>query len=85
MAETQATVEGLADRVGCCRLAIQLWRDGKVIPNLIYAFRLEEVTKGKVSVAGWLGTDLGRMNWETVCQRSERKKDSARRRRRANG
>lgn len=39
---------------------------GQVIPELVYAFKIEALTEGGVPVESWLGTELAKLQWEHV-------------------
>lgn len=54
-----------AKEVGCDPRLVALWADGRVLPGLIYAFKIERATKGGVPVTSWLGTELGRTLWNS--------------------
>ena len=38
------------------------------MPSLVYAFRIDELTKGAVSPAMWLGTEVGRAAYAATGQ-----------------
>ena len=40
------------------------WADGRALPGLINAILIEQATHGGVPMTSWLGTTLGRMEWE---------------------
>ncbi len=42
---------------------VQFWADNQQLPSLIDAFKVEKLTGGKVPVASWLGTPLGKVMW----------------------
>lgn len=48
----------LARAVGCDPKMIGRWADGRALPGLAYALKLERVTQGGVLVHSWAGTDL---------------------------
>lgn len=52
-----------AARLGCSWRSIQNWASGQALPNLAYAFRIEEVTGGAVPACSFLGSDLGKAAW----------------------
>jgi hypothetical protein len=59
--------------VGCNPKMVDYWADGRCIPSLPYAFRIESITKGGVSAATWLGTPQGRLLWARILANSEGK------------
>lgn len=48
--------------VGANPKQVYLWVNGQGMPSLLYAFKIDAVTKGGVPVSSWLGTERGR--WE---------------------
>lgn len=56
----------MARRVKADPKQVKTWETGRVLPNLVYAFRIEQATKGGVPASSWLGTPLGRMMWNTI-------------------
>lgn len=57
---------GLAKVLQCDVKLVKLWSQGRCIPTLVYAFKVEQATKGGVPVSSWLGTPLGREMWNSV-------------------
>jgi hypothetical protein len=53
-------------KVGACDRIVQLWADGCSMPGLVFAYKIEEVTAGQVPVASWLGTEIGRRQWNAL-------------------
>lgn len=53
-------------RVGASLMTVVAWCQGRVLPSLVYAYRIDEETGGEVSPAMWLGTELGRAAWKTI-------------------
>lgn len=49
----------LGRMVGIDKSCIQAWRTGSGVPTLVAAFRLEEVTRGRVPASSWLATTVG--------------------------
>lgn len=70
------TKNGAARLLGCAPRMIDLWCTGRVIPSLIYAFGIEAFTEGGVSVDMWLGTQIGRHNWQEFKRRSSFEKQT---------
>jgi DNA-binding XRE family transcriptional regulator len=56
----------VARDLGCDRKTVVYWAQGRVLPTLIYAYKLEAFTKGGVPVASWLGTELAKMMWRNM-------------------
>lgn len=61
--------DAFAKLVGCNGKMVDFWCDGQVIPGLIYAFKIEQVTEGSVSAEMWLGTDIGKFYWRDLERR----------------
>lgn len=57
------TQTGMAKMLGCQDRMVKLWANNQALPGLIYAFKIERVTKGGVPAASWLGTPLGQKAW----------------------
>lgn len=64
------SVQRFSRLIGCNYRTAQLWTAGQVIPSLVWAYRIDEVTKGEVAPSMWLGTDLGRHMWAAVIKRA---------------
>lgn len=60
-----------ARRLGASLKMVEYWANGQALPGLVYAFRIERATKGGVPVSSWLGTELGRLQWSLLDQKSE--------------
>lgn len=58
------SIQQISDATGICYLSVLYLCDGRRIPNLINAFRLEQYTGGGVRADAWLGTELGRAMWK---------------------
>lgn len=69
MSETGTTAATIARQVGRARALVGWWADGKQMPSLIDAFKLEQLSEGKVPVASWLGTELGQHLWNNIGRR----------------
>lgn len=54
----------VARRTGISYKQICQYRDGRALPSLVSAFKIERATNGAVSPVLWLGTPLGRHHWE---------------------
>lgn len=52
----------LAYMVGCSYATIRKLTDGKCLPGLVTAFKIQHVTG--VPASSWLATELGRAQWE---------------------
>lgn len=70
--ESGTSKQTFANRVGVVRRTVDWWADGRVIPTLVAAFRIEQVTEGAVPVASWLGLDIGRALWEQMVATAEK-------------
>lgn len=55
-----------AREVGCDPNMVQLWANGRCLPSLVYAFKIDRATRGGVPPASWLGTELGRLTWNNT-------------------
>lgn len=49
---------------------------GQVIPELVYAFKIESVTEGGVPPESWLGTELAKMQWQLIHADHEGRNDA---------
>ncbi len=68
------TVVGFSRALNADPKTVYLWMYGQVIPELVYAFKIEALTEGGVSVESWLGTELAKIQW--AAQHSNWKKYS---------
>jgi DNA-binding XRE family transcriptional regulator len=59
-----SSAASFARLVGCNRRTAQLWVNGQCLPSLIYAYKIDEITRGEVPPASWLGTEIGKAEWE---------------------
>lgn len=50
----------LARGCGVERNTVKAWKRGTALPSLVCAVLLQQVTKGGVPVASWMGTELAR-------------------------
>lgn len=53
----------LALALGVSQNAVQMWATGRVVPNLVVAFKIERYTRGAVPVSSWLGTKMALEEW----------------------
>lgn len=60
------TVVGFARALNCDPKSVYLWMYGQVIPELVYAFKIESLTEGGVPVESWLGTELAQLQWKHI-------------------
>lgn len=58
------TVWAFAQLIGANPKTVYYWMYGQVIPELVYAYKIEMATEGGVSMVSWLGTELAKMQWE---------------------
>lgn len=65
----------LARRIGCHLRMVDHWRLGKVMPGLVYAFRIEQATGGGVPVAAWMGTERAKAEWSIAETRKKERGD----------
>jgi transcriptional regulator with XRE-family HTH domain len=63
--------DGFAKKLGCTSKMVDHYCDGQCVPGLAIAFQIEKVTQGAVSAATWLGTDMGKMQWEEIQRRAK--------------
>lgn len=55
--------------IGCSAKMIDLWCAGRVIPGLLYAMKIEQVTSGGVGMEMWVGTSIGKYQWNEIEKR----------------
>jgi transcriptional regulator with XRE-family HTH domain len=70
--ENNMTMEAFARKMGTNKTHVGWWATGRTLPGLIYAFRIEQVTAGGVPASYWLGTLLGKMQWNSISSRARR-------------
>ncbi len=78
----------LAREIGCDPKMVGYWADGRSLPSLIFAFKLERATNGGVPLESWLATEIGRLQWNNNRRNWSRWMEQRRegqRRRRLNG
>lgn len=54
----QLTVADLAARIGVAPKTVYYWAAGLRVPDLVSAFRVQEVTEGEVTAMGFLATKV---------------------------
>ena len=55
--------------IGCSSKMVDLWTSGRVIPGLIYALKIEQQTQGGVGMEMWVGTSIGKAQWNALEKR----------------
>lgn len=60
---TNTSIQKLALGVRASYHDAHSWVRGRQLPGLIYAFRIDEFTRGGVPVSSWLGTELGKWRY----------------------
>lgn len=60
-----------ARQIGVNHKTVDYWCDGRVMPELVPALRIEAITEGGVPVESWVGTPLGRMMWKELEDRAD--------------
>jgi predicted transcriptional regulator len=70
MMQEGVSLNALSARLGVHKTSVQAWRVGSGLPSLPAAFRLEQVTKGKVPASSWLVTTVGRTMYEQMLRRA---------------
>lgn len=60
-----------ATLIGCSPKMVDLWTSGRVIPDLLYALKIEQITEGGVGMEMWVGTALGRHRWAEIEKRAK--------------
>jgi len=64
MTEAGWSNKAFAATLGLERKRVEYWRNGQALPTLIWAFKLERTTGGKVPASSWLATELGQAAWK---------------------
>lgn len=62
--ETGYSTMAFAKLVGMDRKRMEYLRRGQVLPTLVWAFKIERATGGKVPASAWLATEIGQAMWE---------------------
>jgi transcriptional regulator with XRE-family HTH domain len=57
------SVSAFAKAIGVDPKAAGYWINGRALPSLVNAFKVEKYTNGQVPVSSWLGTELGIATW----------------------
>lgn len=60
-----------AKMIGCSSKMVDYWTTGRVIPDLLYALKIEQITEGGVGMEVWVGTSLGRARWAEIQKRAQ--------------
>ena len=63
MLRTHMTQYRLAALLDTTLRSVNFWATGRVMPDLVTAFRLQAVTGGAVTPEMWLGTAIGKALW----------------------
>lgn len=53
----------VATMIGASVRSVKYWAYGQSLPCLIFAFKIEQKTQGKVPVASWLNTAIAKAKW----------------------
>jgi transcriptional regulator with XRE-family HTH domain len=64
------SLELLSKKLGITLVSVKRWCRGQTIPSLPLAFWIEYVTKGGVPVVSWMGTRLGKSEFNHYMQES---------------
>lgn len=64
MVNTGTRQDHFALLIGCTRGSVRNWRYGQVMPSLVYAFRIEALTRGAVPVTSWMDTPAAKWLWD---------------------
>lgn len=46
--------------------SVNNWVKGRVLPSLVVAFKIDELTKGEVPASSWLATAVGKWQYENL-------------------
>lgn len=57
--ETGVTRYWVCQQLSCSWGSVVAWESGQALPSLVYAFRIEAITKGAIPASAWLTTTLG--------------------------
>lgn len=69
--EANISYRRFALMVGTTELHVGYWAQGRVVPSIVYAFRVELLTKGGVPASSWLDTTLARSAWNLIEKRAK--------------
>lgn len=64
MEKKSILVTQAAEEMGLSWKTLENWMHGRCMPPLVWAFKIELWTEGKVPASSWLGTDLGKEIWK---------------------
>ncbi len=71
MKHTHTSAKKLARTLGVCARIVTYWAQGQGLPTLVHAFKIDEVTKGKVPPSSWLATSLAKAQWHQRAKNAE--------------
>ena len=66
MKSKRKTCEEVARGTDASVRSVKYWMNGQALPCLVSAFKIEAYTQGKVPVAYWLGTAVGKAQWNCL-------------------
>lgn len=58
------STQAFAATLGIDRKRLEYMRAGKALPTLVWAFKIEKATGGKVAASSWLASDIGQATWK---------------------
>lgn len=65
------TAPEVAKQLGVSKGTVRLWANGKLVPGLIHAYRIEVLTNYKVPWLSWLESPTGEHLWKALENASE--------------
>jgi plasmid maintenance system antidote protein VapI len=58
------STKAFAEKLGIDRKRLEYMRNGQNLPTLVWAFKIERETAGKVPASSWLATEIGQAMWK---------------------
>lgn len=66
MKTNQCSIRTIGKAIRAQHTQVKAWMEARALPNLVFAFRIDQYTKGGVPASSWLGTPLGRNLWHSM-------------------
>lgn len=53
----------VASLTGASIRSVKYWAHGQALPSLLFAFKIDQISQGKVPVASWMDTAIAKAKW----------------------